>query len=124
MCASSPRRTSGSRTRSPPAVSAKTSTTASTSCRFRSPRSGSGGGASRSSSSTFSGCSPAAPGGLGGLEESGTFEEFKLAAERAFLLVKLRQHDWNVAETARVLAMPRSNLYKKIERHRLAREHE
>jgi len=70
------------------------------------------------------GARSAAPGGLGGLEESGTFEEFKLAAERAFLLVKLRQHDWNVAETARVLAMPRSNLYKKIERHRLAREHE
>ena len=49
-------------------------------------------------------------------------EQFKLAAESAFLLVKLRQFDWNVAETARVLDMPRSNLYKKIERHGLARE--
>jgi two-component system nitrogen regulation response regulator NtrX len=38
------------------------------------------------------------------------------------LLVKLREHDWNVAETARTLDMPRSNLYKKIERHALARE--
>ena len=63
-------------------------------------------------------------GGMGGLEESATFEEFKLAAERAFLLAKLRQHDWNVAETARALEMPRSNLYKKIERHQLAREQE
>jgi two-component system nitrogen regulation response regulator NtrX len=62
-------------------------------------------------------------GGIGGLEAARTFEEFKLAAERAFLLVKLREHDWNVAETARVLDMPRSNLYKKIERHALAREH-
>ena len=60
--------------------------------------------------------------GLGGLEQYQTYEEFKLAAERAFLLVKLRQFDWNVAETARVLDMPRSNLYKKIERHGLARE--
>jgi two-component system nitrogen regulation response regulator NtrX len=59
---------------------------------------------------------------LGGLETCRTFEEFKLAAERAFLLVKLREHDWNVAETARALDMPRSNLYKKIERHALARE--
>ena len=61
--------------------------------------------------------------GLGGLEHLETYEQFKLAAERAFLLVKLRQYDWNVAETARALDMPRSNLYKKIERHGLAREH-
>ncbi len=51
-----------------------------------------------------------------------TFEEFKQAAERAFLLTKLQQHDWNVSETARTLQMPRSNLYKKIERYGLARE--
>jgi two-component system nitrogen regulation response regulator NtrX len=51
-----------------------------------------------------------------------TFEEFKQAAERAFLLGKLQEHDWNVSETARTLQMPRSNLYKKIERYGLARE--
>ena len=44
------------------------------------------------------------------------------ASERAYLLAKLQEHDWNVAETARTLDMPRSNLYKKIERYRLARE--
>jgi two-component system nitrogen regulation response regulator NtrX len=70
----------------------------------------------------LAGARAASSGGLGGLEDSKTFEEFKLAAERAFLAVKLRQHDWNVAETARTLDMPRSNLYKKIERHGLARE--
>jgi two-component system, NtrC family, nitrogen regulation response regulator NtrX len=59
---------------------------------------------------------------IGALEEYTTYEEFKDAAERAFLQVKLRQFDWNVAETARSLDMPRSNLYKKIERHGLARE--
>ncbi len=50
-----------------------------------------------------------------------TFEEFKQAAERAFLRGKLQEHDWNVSETARTLQMPRSNLYKKIERYGLAR---
>ena len=60
--------------------------------------------------------------GLGALVECQTFEEFKAAAERAFLLAKLRAFDWNVSETARALDMPRSNLYKKIERYALERE--
>jgi two-component system nitrogen regulation response regulator NtrX len=51
-----------------------------------------------------------------------TFEAFKLEAERVFLEAKLREHDWNVSETARALEMPRSNLYKKIERYGLTRE--
>ena len=59
---------------------------------------------------------------LGSLLEVQTFEEFKHAAERAFLVAKLRQFDWNVSETARALDMPRSNLYKKIERYGLTRE--
>ena len=50
-----------------------------------------------------------------------TFEDFKDAAERAFLQGKLEQYDWNVSETARILKMPRSNLYKKMERYGLAR---
>ena len=50
-----------------------------------------------------------------------TFEQFKLAAERAFLQAKLKEHDWNVSETARTLEMPRSNLYKKLERYGLDR---
>jgi two-component system nitrogen regulation response regulator NtrX len=60
--------------------------------------------------------------GMGSLLECKTFEDFKQAAERAFLLAKLREHDWNVSETARTLDMPRSNLYKKIERYALTRE--
>ncbi|GAC1516416.1 MAG: sigma-54 dependent transcriptional regulator [Gemmatimonadaceae bacterium] len=60
--------------------------------------------------------------GLGDLGACRTFEEFKHVAERAFLLHKLREQDWNVSETARVLEMPRSNLYKKIERYALTRE--
>jgi two-component system nitrogen regulation response regulator NtrX len=51
-----------------------------------------------------------------------TFEMFKQEAEKRFLTQKLREHDWNVSETARSLKMPRSNLYKKIERYKLSRE--
>jgi two-component system, NtrC family, nitrogen regulation response regulator NtrX len=51
-----------------------------------------------------------------------TFSEFKERAERAYILAKLRDHDWNVSETARSVDMPRSNLYKKIEKYRLVRE--
>ncbi len=53
---------------------------------------------------------------------SQTFETFKQEAEKNFLAQKLREHDWNVSETARSLKMPRSNLYKKIERYGLTRE--
>jgi two-component system nitrogen regulation response regulator NtrX len=61
-------------------------------------------------------------GSLGSLLEIPTFEDFKHAAERAYLVAKLRAFDWNVSETARALDMPRSNLYKKIERYALSRE--
>lgn len=61
-------------------------------------------------------------GGLGELPRAGTFEQFKAEAERTFLVGKLREYHWNVAETARALDMPRSNLYKKIERYGLTRE--
>ena len=50
-----------------------------------------------------------------------TFEAFKQQAERAFLAAKLAENGWNVSETARKLDMPRSNLYKKIERYGLER---
>ena len=48
-----------------------------------------------------------------------TFEEFKDQAERMFLLQRLEENDWNVKHTAEVLAMQRSNLYKKIEKYGL-----
>ena len=59
---------------------------------------------------------PAGPSG------SQTFETFKQEAEKSFLTQRLKEHDWNVSETARSLKMPRSNLYKKIERYGLSRE--
>ncbi|KPJ83037.1 MAG: Fis family transcriptional regulator [Gemmatimonas sp. SG8_23] len=62
-------------------------------------------------------------GGLGGeLLSTDSFADFKDGAERAYILQKLRENDWNVAETARRIDMPRSNLYKKIEKFGLVRE--
>jgi len=61
--------------------------------------------------------------GLGGdLLSSESFSDFKDGAERAFIQQKLRENDWNVAETARRIDMPRSNLYKKIEKYGLIRD--
>jgi two-component system nitrogen regulation response regulator NtrX len=61
--------------------------------------------------------------GVGGeLLAAETFSDFKDRAERAYILQRLREHDWNVAETARQIDMPRSNLYKKIEKYGLVRE--
>jgi len=73
----------------------------------------------------LSGAADAAAPGAPGADDpfsAPTFEVFKQEAERVFLAAKLRQHDWNVSETARALEMPRSNLYKKIERYGLTRE--
>ena len=61
--------------------------------------------------------------GLGGeLLSTENFADFKDGAERAYIMQKLREHDWNVAETARRIDMPRSNLYKKIEKYGLVRD--
>jgi len=62
-------------------------------------------------------------GGLGAdLLAAETFGDFKEQAERGFILQKLRENDWNVSETARKIDMPRSNLYKKIEKFNLVRD--
>ena len=50
------------------------------------------------------------------------FSEFKENAEMAYIAHKLRANDWNVSETARQIDMPRSNLYKKIEKYGLNRD--
>jgi two-component system, NtrC family, nitrogen regulation response regulator NtrX len=53
---------------------------------------------------------------------SGRYEEFLVEAERLFLETKLRENAWNISETARAIGLPRSNLYKKIEKFQLTRE--
>jgi len=59
---------------------------------------------------------------LGNLMLCDTFETFKQEAEKAFLQGKLTDNGWNVSETARKLSMPRSNLYKKIEKYGMERK--
>ena len=51
-----------------------------------------------------------------------TFGEFKEQAELVYITHKLRENNWNVSETARQIDMPRSNLYKKIEKYGLTRD--
>jgi two-component system nitrogen regulation response regulator NtrX len=51
-----------------------------------------------------------------------TLQDFKDAAERAFIVAKLEEHDWNVAATAKAIDTPRSNLYKKLETYGIRRE--
>ena len=48
---------------------------------------------------------------------AGTLREFKDAAERAYLVQKLRENNWNISKTAELIDTPRSNLYKKLEQY-------
>jgi len=50
-------------------------------------------------------------------EKPGTLRGFKETTERAFLVEKLREHNWNISKTAEVIDTPRSNLYKKLEQY-------
>jgi two-component system nitrogen regulation response regulator NtrX len=53
-----------------------------------------------------------------------TLREFKEAAERAFLVERLREQAWNISKTAEVLDTPRSNLYKKLEQYGISQEND
>jgi two-component system nitrogen regulation response regulator NtrX len=64
--------------------------------------------------------SPSAAGASGG--SGGTLREFKDASERAFLVQKLRDNNWNISKTAEVIDTPRSNLYKKLEQYGIKQE--
>ncbi len=53
---------------------------------------------------------------------AGTLREFKDAAERAYIVQKLRETNWNISRTADVIDTPRSNLYKKLEQYQIKQE--
>ncbi len=55
-------------------------------------------------------------------ETNGTLREFKDAAERAYLVQKLRENRWNISKTAEVIDTPRSNLYKKLEQYQIKQD--
>ena len=63
-----------------------------------------------------------APEQLGADAGDRTFMEFRFDAEKAYLVARLNEHHWNVAEAARAMGMPRSNLYNKIEKYSIDRE--
>jgi two-component system nitrogen regulation response regulator NtrX len=46
-----------------------------------------------------------------------TYEDFKNLSERMFLESRLKANDWNVSKTAEDIGMPRSTLYKKLEKY-------
>jgi len=52
----------------------------------------------------------------------GTLREFKDSSERAYLVQKLRETNWNISKTAEIIDTPRSNLYKKLEQYGIKQE--
>jgi two-component system nitrogen regulation response regulator NtrX len=64
---------------------------------------------------------PARAVSLGGTQPA-TLREFKEWSERAFLVDRLREHEWNISKTAEVIDTPRSNLYKKLEQYGINQE--
>jgi two-component system nitrogen regulation response regulator NtrX len=56
------------------------------------------------------------------LNAANTLRDFKEAAERAFLVAKLRESDWNISATAQTIGTPRSNLYKKLDQYGITQE--
>jgi two-component system nitrogen regulation response regulator NtrX len=66
--------------------------------------------------------SPAAPKTDAQAQAAGTLREFKDAAERAYLVQKLRENNWNISKTAEIIDTPRSNLYKKLEQYGIKQE--
>jgi two-component system, NtrC family, nitrogen regulation response regulator NtrX len=82
------------------------------------------GGAIRGSVSTETvSAGPLQGGGLAPTRQSAnTLREFKDVSERAFLVQKLRENNWNISKTAEVIDTPRSNLYKKLEQYGIKQE--
>ena len=56
------------------------------------------------------------------VQGAGTLREFKDATERAYLVQKLRETNWNISKTAEIIDTPRSNLYKKLEQYGIKQE--
>ena len=50
-----------------------------------------------------------------------TLKDFKERSERDYLRRQLERHEWNITRTAQAIDTPRSNLYKRLEHHGLAR---
>lgn len=51
-----------------------------------------------------------------------SFQDFKDASERMFILKKLNENNWNISRTAEVLGIQRSHLYNKINKYGIEKE--
>jgi two-component system nitrogen regulation response regulator NtrX len=80
------------------------------------------GGAVRPSQPMDAPAAAGAPVDQSGAVATGTLREFKDASERAYLVQKLRENNWNISKTAEVIETPRSNLYKKLEQYGIKQE--
>jgi two-component system nitrogen regulation response regulator NtrX len=54
--------------------------------------------------------------GVPGAKDGQSFAKVQQESEKKLLLKRLKENDWNISETARVLKITRSNLYKKLKR--------
>lgn len=55
------------------------------------------------------------------MDDKRTFQEFKESAERAFLLRKLEENDWNISRTAESIDIQRSHIYNKMKKYDIER---
>jgi two-component system, NtrC family, nitrogen regulation response regulator NtrX len=55
------------------------------------------------------------------INENNSFQDFKEKAEKAFIIKKLNEFDWNISKTAEVLEIQRSHLYNKIKKYNIER---
>lgn len=55
------------------------------------------------------------------LEEQETFQDFKEAAERLFLVRKLEENGWNITQTAEAIDIQRSHMYNKMKKYDIER---
>jgi two-component system nitrogen regulation response regulator NtrX len=76
----------------------------------------------RAAASPSMSTAPPASGTPQGSTPASTLREFKDASERAYLVQKLRENNWNISKTAEVIDTPRSNLYKKLEQYGIKQE--
>lgn len=52
---------------------------------------------------------------------SNTFQEFKEKAEKAYIIKKLEESNWNISKTAEMLEIQRSHLYNKMKKYKIER---
>jgi len=59
---------------------------------------------------------------VGLLDGYESFQDFKEAAERLFLVRKLEENDWNISQTAEAIDIQRSHMYNKMKKYNITRD--